>query len=81
MALDLSKLQAIDTTLAADVQALVTTIQTEAATLQAAINALSTSDSGDQTAIDAVVADLTTVSNNLTAATTSVQGLPTAPTT
>jgi predicted glycoside hydrolase/deacetylase ChbG (UPF0249 family) len=81
--IDLSKLQAEDAALAADVTSLATTIQTEGAAIQAAINALAAlnvPDAATQAAIDAVTADLTTSAGNLAASITAVQGLPVAPT-
>ena len=81
--IDLTKLQAIDVELAADVTALTTTVQTEAVALQAAIDKLAAINSTDpvvQAAIDTEVANLTTTAANLKSATVSVQGLPTAPT-
>ena len=81
--LDLTKLQAADAALAAEITQLATTIQTEATTIQAAIDALAAlnvSDATTQAAIDAVTADLTTSATNLNGSIASVQGLPTTPT-
>ena len=80
--IDLTKLQAADAAMVADLQTLMEVITAESETIQNAINALAaTTQTGfTQADIDKVTGDLTSAAANLTAAVQNVQSLPTAPT-